>query len=83
MSDSEKKQSQKQAASTDAGQDQLQAQFDEAAEKGYFGVTPDVTPNENYTLQGQGKGAKTPETDDGLAEKVAAAQRKLSREGAL
>lgn len=49
----------------DAGQVEVQAKFDEAAEKGYFGETPDSTPNENYTLQGVTSGKPTPETERG------------------
>lgn len=49
----------------DAGQDEVQRRFDEAAEKGYFGVTPDETPNENYTLGGVIAGKPTPETERG------------------
>lgn len=48
---------------TDAGQAEVQKNFDEAAEKGYFGTTPDETPNENYTLGGQAAGKSTPETE--------------------
>jgi hypothetical protein len=89
MSDKETKQSQKQAASTDggnvenadSGREQVQSQFDEANEKGYFGVTSDPTPDENYTLRGND--LPTPETDDKLAEEVFAHQRKLAREGGL
>lgn len=51
--------------STDAGQAEVQAKFDEANEKGYFGTTPDETPNENYTLQGVTSGKPTPETNRG------------------
>lgn len=47
----------------DLGASEVQARFDEANEKGYFGSTPDETPNENYTLKGVTSGAKTPETD--------------------
>jgi hypothetical protein len=61
------------------GQDEVQQAFDEAAEKGYFGIEVDPTPNENYTLQGQVKGAKTPETDQKLADDAAAHLRKVSR----
>lgn len=50
---------------TDAGQDEVQAKFDEASEKGYFGTTPDKTPNENYTLDGVTSGKPTPETERG------------------
>lgn len=48
--------------STDAGQAEVQAKFDEANEKGYFGEVPDETPNENYTLSGVTSGKPTPET---------------------
>lgn len=47
------------------GADEVQAKFDEANEKGYFGHTPDDTPNENYTLQGVTSGAPTPENQRG------------------
>jgi hypothetical protein len=47
----------------DAGQAEVQAKFDEANKKGYFGSTPDETPNENYTLAGVTSGKSTPETD--------------------
>lgn len=53
------------SSSTDAGQDEVQAKFDEAAEKGYFGHTPDDTPNENYTLKGVTAGKPTPENQRG------------------
>ena len=49
----------------DAGQAEVQAIFDEAAEKGYFGETPDETPNENYTLKGVTAGKPTPENQRG------------------
>lgn len=49
----------------DAGQAEVQAVSDEATEKGYFGTTPDETPNENYTLQGVTSGKPTPETQRG------------------
>jgi len=56
-----------QSSETDAnlGTDEVQARFDEAAEKGYFGHTPDETPNENYTLAGVTSGKPTPETERG------------------
>ena len=60
MADSPKKKS-----ADDAGQAEVQAKFDEANEKGYFGSTPDETPNENYTLQGVTSGKPTPETERG------------------
>lgn len=47
----------------DAGGDEVQEKFDEAAEKGYFGDNQDPTPREHYTLQGVGEGKSTPETD--------------------
>ena len=37
--------------------------MNEAAEKGYFGHSPDPTPPENYTLQGVTSGKPTPETE--------------------
>lgn len=68
MSDTEKKQSQKSDESTkptqDVGQDEVQQAFDEANDQGYFGVSTDPTPNENYTLRGND--LPTPETDDKL-----------------
>ena len=51
--------------STDLGQAEVQAKFDEAEAKGYFGHTPDDTPNENYTLAGVIAGKPTPETERG------------------
>ncbi len=71
MSDNEKKSNQKAAsASTDAGQDEVQARVDDANEQGYFGDVPDPTPNENYTVAGVVKGAPTPETDEKLADEA-------------
>lgn len=55
----------KNSATDDAGQAEVQAKFDEANEKGYFGETPDETPNENYTLAGVTSGKPTPETERG------------------
>lgn len=49
----------------DAGQAEVQAKFDEAEEKGYFGFVPDSTPNENYTLAGVIAGKPTPENQRG------------------
>lgn len=49
----------------DAGQAEVQAKFDEAEAKGYFGHAPDETPNENYTLAGVNSGKPTPETERG------------------
>lgn len=51
------------SAEGDLGADQVQAAFDEANAKGYFGETPDPTPNEAYTLKGVGSGQATPETE--------------------
>lgn len=47
--------------SDDAGQAEVQAKFDDANEKGYFGSLPDDTPFENYTLAGVVAGKPTPE----------------------
>lgn len=52
-------------AADDLGADQVQAAFDEANAKGYFGETPDATDNENYTLKGVTSGKPTPETERG------------------
>lgn len=49
----------------DAGEAEVQAKFDEANEKGYFGEVPDETPNEAYTLKGVTSGQPTPETERG------------------
>ena len=49
----------------DLGAAEVQTRFDEANEKGYFGHTPDETPNENYTLKGVTSGAPTPENQRG------------------
>lgn len=38
-------------ADGDGGAAQVQAKFDEAHAKGYFGETPDPHPNEAYSLQ--------------------------------
>jgi hypothetical protein len=45
-------------SSDDVGQAEVQAKFDDANDKGYFGTTPDKTPNEDYTLKGVTKGSK-------------------------
>jgi hypothetical protein len=50
---------------SDVGQAEVAKQFDEAEEKGYFGHTPDDTPNENYTLQGVIADKPTPENQRG------------------
>lgn len=55
----------KSSATDDLGRSEVQARFDEANEKGYFGTTPDKTPNEAYTLKGVTSGQKTPETERG------------------
>ncbi|MEQ7847727.1 hypothetical protein [Nocardioides kribbensis] len=47
----------------DLGASEVQAKFDEANAKGYFGECPDETPLENYTLAGVVKGLPTPETE--------------------
>lgn len=52
-------------ADGDSGAAEIQARFDKANAKGYFGETPDATPNENYTLAGVTSGKPTPETERG------------------
>jgi hypothetical protein len=49
----------------DLGAGEVQKRFDEANEKGYFGHTPDETPNEAYTLKGVTSGMPTPENQRG------------------
>jgi hypothetical protein len=52
------------SASTDAkkvadhGKAEIQAAWDEANDKGYWGEVPDETPNEAYTVAGVTKAAK-------------------------
>ncbi len=58
------------ATDKDLGLDQVQETIDAENEKGFRGVETDSTPNENYTLQGVGKGLPTPETDAAQAQKV-------------
>ena len=53
----------KSQTSDDVGQAEVQARYDEIAEKGYEGAVPDETPNEHYTLAGQAAELPTPETD--------------------
>ncbi len=85
MSENDTKRNQKQAASTDTapgqdvGQKEVQDAFDVANEQGFFGVTTDPTPDENYTLQGVSQGLPTPETDQDQATAVLDHQRKLGR----
>lgn len=43
-------------------QDAVNAKVLKETEQGYRGYNTDPTPNENYTLQGVGKGLPTPET---------------------
>ncbi len=50
----------------DAGEAEVQAISDEAAEKGYLGEVHDETPNENYTLKGMAAGKPTPENQRGV-----------------
>lgn len=45
----------------------LEAEVDELADQGYFGTTPDPTPNDNYTVAGVTSDKPTPETDEKLA----------------
>ena len=77
MSDNEKKtKTQPASDSTNEVQaENVKQLFDEADEKGYFGLVTDPTPNENYTLRGVASGAPTPETDEDLAEEARKARR--------
>jgi hypothetical protein len=86
MSDNDKKQNRNSVASTDTapdadlGQKEIQEAFDVANAQGFFGITTDPTPDENYTLQGQAKGLPTPETDRDQAAKVRDHQAQLARQ---
>ncbi len=46
---------------TEKAQDQVQKVVDQETEQGFRGVEVDQTPNENYTVAGQAKGADVPE----------------------
>lgn len=65
MAGSQKDKTQTSSGADDLGMAEVQARFDEAEEKGYFGHTPDETPNENYTLKGVTSGKPTPENQRG------------------
>lgn len=65
MATSQKPTTQTSSGAVDAGQAEVQKRFDEAEAKGYFGHTPDETPNENYTLAGVTAGKPTPENQRG------------------
>lgn len=61
MSDSQKKPDQKKTSvSTKPSEPNatVRQAFEEANEKGYFGETPDETPNEAYTVAGVSKARK-------------------------
>ncbi len=54
---------QSKSSTDDAGEAQLQAQFDQEEAQGYRGVVADPTPNSAYTAAGVAAGEPTPETD--------------------
>lgn len=60
----------------EVGADQVKEYFDEAAEKGYFGWSPDETPRENYSLQTP-QDAYVPEVDDRIAAAEESNKRKV------
>ena len=60
----------------EVGADQVKQAFDEAAEKGYFGWSPDDTPRENYSLQTP-QDAYVPEVDDRIAAAEESNKRKV------
>lgn len=68
MADEPKKDSSKPA---NLGQDEVQANKDEEEDKGYFGTSPDPTPDENYSMLTP-PDAPTPETDPKLAQDASA-----------
>lgn len=51
-------------SATETAANEVQKKVDAAEEKGYFGVSPDPTPRENYTVAGVIAGKPTPETDE-------------------
>jgi hypothetical protein len=63
MAEDKKTSDRRSNAADDLGADRVQAAFDEANDKGFFGESPDKTPRENYTLKGVTSGKPTPETD--------------------
>lgn len=65
-------------AAGDAGADEVQAAFDAAADKGYFGTSPDPTPRAAYSVAGQLRAMPVPETDPAAAVKAEEAARALS-----
>lgn len=52
----------------DLGAAEVQAKFDEAAEKGYFGTVPPGPPNEAYSLE------SGPDSPNAIEEREAAAK---------
>jgi hypothetical protein len=58
----------------------LQERTDEAEAKGYWGETPDPTPNSAYTLGGVTAGEPTPETDPKLRAEATEASEELAEE---
>lgn len=54
------------------GGKEVEKGINEAAEQGFFGVRPDPTPLDHYTLPGVLAGKPTPETDEKLAGKARA-----------
>ena len=66
-----------------AGSEEVQAAFDAAADKGYFGTSPDPTPREAYSVAGQLSAMPVPETDPKAAADAAETARKLQKEEVL
>ena len=67
----------------DAGAEEVQAAFDKAEEKGYFGHSPDPTPRAAYSVAGQLSAMPVPETDPKAAAAAAETARKLQKEEVL
>jgi hypothetical protein len=57
--------------SGDAGEAEVAERMNAAAEKGFFGIVTDPTPNENYSLETPDD-APTPETDADLFDEARA-----------
>jgi hypothetical protein len=62
----------------DAGQAEVQENFDKAEDQGFIGEKVDPTPNEHYTLAGVTSNKPTPETDGKAAAAADAHQAKLA-----
>ncbi len=77
----EKKNDQPASRTDDAGEAEMQAQFDQEDAQGYRGTVADPTPNSAYTVAGVTGGEATPETDDKAADEAAALRADYDKKG--